>query len=125
MGSWPDVEMVVGAYLRATLNARVVTKLPSSLESAMPLVWVARGPGSDDGITDYPLMDVAAFAASRAEMWQLAENTREAMHSLAGRAVSGALIDTVDTATGPVWLDYENDAVNRAVATYRLALRRS
>jgi hypothetical protein len=126
MARWPDVEFIVGAYLRASLTGtRVVTKLPANLEASLPLVWVARGPGSDDGFTDSPLMDVAAFAASRAEMWSLAEDAREAMHALAGRAVNGALVDTVDTAVGPVWLDYENDAVNRAVASYRLALRRS
>ena len=123
---WPDIELVVGTWLRASLpTARVVTKLPATLETAMPLVWVARGPGSDDGITDSPLVDVAAFAATRAGMWQLAEDARQAMHELAGKVVAGDLVDTVDTAVGPVWLDYENDAVNRAVASYRLALRRS
>ena len=121
---WPDIELVVGAYLRSTLTARVVTKLPATLETAMPLLWVARGPGSDDGFTDSPLVDVAAFAATRAGMWDLAEDAREAMHALAGRSVGGALIDTVSTAVAPVWLDYENDAVNRAVASYRLALRK-
>lgn len=120
---WPDVELVVGTGLRGTIAGRVVTVLPTKLESLLPVTRVTRGPGPDDGITDAPLVDVETFAATRGAMWELAEDTRQAMLALAGRAAAGALVDTVATVTGPTWVDYENPAVQRAVATYRLQLR--
>lgn len=120
---WPDLELVAYTYLSSVLAARVVTVLPSNLETELPVVRVARGPGSDDGITDSPLLDVEAFAATRGQMWDLAEQARQAIHALAGTATGGALVDSVSTATGPTWVSYENPAVQRAVASYRMALR--
>lgn len=123
--SWPDVEKVATTYLRGLIAGRVVTRLPSDLEAVLPVTRVTRGPGSDDGITDGPLLDVESFAADRGAMWTLAEETRQALHALAGQAVDGVLVDSVTTATGPVRVDYENPAVERAVASYRLALRQA
>jgi hypothetical protein len=120
---WPDVEATVRGYLAGVLAGRVVTVLPSQLEASLPVTRVTRGPGSDDGVTDGPLLDVETFAATRGAMWDLAEETRQALHKLAGKAHGGVLVDTVTTAVGPVYVDYGNPAVQRAVASYRLALR--
>lgn len=120
---WPDVEALAVAYLRTALGVRVSTKLPGNLEAAMPMVRVTRGPGSDDGLTDSPLLDVEVFASNPGQMWQYAEQARQAMHALAGQAVDGVLVDTVDTAAAPTRVDYENPAVERAVASYRMGLR--
>lgn len=124
MTGWPDVELLVRSYLAGILPGRVVTRLPGNLEEVVPVTRIMRGPGGDDGVTDEPMLDVETFAGDRAGMWTLAEQTRQALHGLAGAAVDGALIDTVTTATGPVWVDYENPAVERAVASYRIGLRR-
>lgn len=121
---WPDLEMTVGSGLRGVIPGRVVTRLPANLESVLPVTRVTRGPGSDDGVTDAPLVDVETFAGDRVTMWQVAEQTRQALHALAGTVVNGVLIDAVSTATGPVPVDYENPAVERAVASYRVELRR-
>lgn len=125
IGRWADVEKVVTGHLRAVTGVRVVTRLPADLTGAMPLHRVTRGPGGDDDVTDAPLVDVETFAADRAGMWTAAEDAREAMHSLSGAASGGALVDTVTTAGGPQWVDYENPAVQRAVASYRLTQRRT
>lgn len=121
---WPDLELIAREWLAGVLPGRVVTVLPAAFEQSLPVTRIARGPGSDDGITDAPLLDVESFAADRAAMWALAEQTRQALHDLAGKAVNGALVDTVTTASGPVHVDYGNPAVERAVASYRVALRR-
>lgn len=120
---WPDVERLAVMYLSAALGVRVLTKLPAAFEGSMPLVRVIRGPGGDDGFTDAPLLDVETFAGTQPAAATLAEDARQAIHALAGKAVNGALVDTVSTASGPVRLDYGNPAVERYVASYRLELR--
>jgi hypothetical protein len=112
------------AGLTGTIPGRVVTRLPSRFEENLPVTRLARGPGSDDGVTDTPLLDVETFGANELEMWELAEATRQRLHQLAGTTIGGVLIDSVETATGPVEVDYGNPAVFRAVASYRVALRR-
>src|SRR5699024_1548307 len=77
---WPDVEKLVIAHLNAALSVRVATNLPANVESLPGFVRVSRGPGSDDGITDEPLVDVEAFAPSRGAAADLAEGARQAMH---------------------------------------------
>jgi hypothetical protein len=122
---WPDVEATVRGYLATTVTGRVVTILPAQLETALPVTRILRGPGVDDGITDSPLLDVETFAGSRGDMWALAEETRQALHELAGKAYGGVLVDSVTTASGPSFVDYGNPRVHRAVASYRLALRQT
>ncbi len=122
--AWPDLELIAVAYLSTELPlVRVVTVLPGNLEAELPVIRVTRGPGGDDGFTDQPLLDCETFTADRASMWALAEDARQALHALAGQAVDGFLVDTVNTATGPTYVDYGNVAVSRAVASYRVELR--
>lgn len=124
---WPNVVKMAVVYLKPALGGvRVVTRLPSSLEPVLPLVRVRRGPGSDDGITDSPLLDVEGFTAVADEdaMWDLAEDIRQAVHDMAGMDVGGFLVDSVETSVGPTDLDYGNPAVARTVASYRLHLRK-
>lgn len=125
MARFADVEALAYSYLSAALDARVTTDIPSNLEQVVPLVRVVRGPGTDDGFTDSPLLDVECFTAAgdRAGLWELSEQVRDALRSLAGNSVNGQLVDTVTTAAGPTRLDYGNPAVQRTVASYRLALR--
>ena len=119
------IEAIVRAHLVAETGHGAGTSTPPDLEQRTdPFHRVSRAGGADDGITDAPLVDVETFAPSRHAAAQAAEEARAAMHALKANAVVGTLVDTVDTATGPVWLDYANPAVHRYVATYRLTLRR-
>jgi len=122
---WADVEVVVTTHLREATGARAGSKLPGDLTGSLPVLRVTRGPGTDDGVTDSPLVDVEAFGADLDAAWALAEDAREAMHALRGRAIDGHLIDTVTTAVTPVRVDYGNPAVERVVASYRLAQRKT
>lgn len=124
MARWPDVQALAYAYLSTALAVRVATKVPGDVETLPGFVRVARGPGSDDGVTDSPLLDVEAFAPTESEAWDLAELAREAMHNLTGSAVNGVLVDSVSTSTAPARVDYGNPAVERFVASYRLHLRK-
>jgi hypothetical protein len=123
MARWPDIHPLAVTYLGARLAVRVATKVPTDVDTLPGFVRVTRGPGSDDGITDAPLLDVEAFAPSERAAWDLAERAREAMHDLAGAAVNGVLVDTVSTATAPVRVDYSPN-VERFVASYRMNLRK-
>ena len=121
---FPLVESVVIAHLEAALSVAAGTSTPSNLEKALPFLRVTAGPGSDDGTTDSPLVDVEAFAATRHAAATLAEDARQAMLALSARNAGGALVDSVTTASRPSWVDYKNPAIQRYVAAYRLALRR-
>lgn len=120
------MQAVTVAWLRAELGlalGEVATRVPGDVETRAHHVRVARGPGSDDEVTDSPLLDVECFAPSDGAAWALAEDARQAMHALAGRVVGSALVDSVTTATSPVRVEY-GPHVERYVASYRLGLRK-
>jgi hypothetical protein len=137
MARWPDIHPLTVAHLRAALgmpegsvstkvhggDANEVGSMEWFVTNHGGFVRVVRGPGTDDGVTDAPLLDVEAFAPSEKAAWDLAERAREAMHDLAGAAVNGVLVDTVSTATAPVRVDYSPN-VERFVASYRMNLRK-
>ena len=123
MASWPDVEALAVSYLRSALGVRVSTNVPADVETLPGFVRVARGPGGDDGITDAPLLDTEAFAPTQGAAADLAEDIRQAVHALSGRAVNGLLVDSTSTVTGPVRVAYA-PKVERYVASYRLNLRK-
>ncbi|MER7696165.1 hypothetical protein [Streptomyces sp. NPDC096095] len=126
VGLWADVELLVMTGLRPLLpGVRVVDELPDRLETRVPLVSVLVVGGGDDEITDTATVDVAAFAATRAAAWALAEQTRRAMHALAATHNAGqkVVIDDVSTQERPAVVPYGNPAVRRAVATYAVSTR--
>ncbi|MFG3140760.1 hypothetical protein ACGFZA_31715 [Streptomyces sp. NPDC048211] len=123
---WADIELAVMSGIGPLLpGVRVTDELPDKLEAHVPLVWVQVAGGGDDQVTDTATVDVQAFGATRAATWDLAEQTRKAMHALAATHVPGqaAVIDDVTTAERPVLIPYGNPAVRRAVATYAVSTR--
>lgn len=119
---WPDIERAYVAILRDALGVRVATNVPDAVETITNgFIRVARGPGSDDGITDQPLLDIEAFHPDRGDAAVLAERARQAMLASPNRA--GVLIDSATTASSPSRVFY-GPHVERYVASYRLALRR-
>lgn len=123
--SWPILEALAVTWLSERLGVGVSTDLPASIETRHPdgFIRVARGPGSDDGISDEPLLDVEAFHPNRVNAARLAEDARAAVHAMKARLVDGHLIDTAETASGPSWV-YYGPNVERYVASYRLSYRR-
>lgn len=123
--SWPSIEKALVVYLAAETGAPTATKTPENLETLPKFIRVTRGPGTDDLITDAPLIDIEAFATKYGAAGDLAEQIREAMHRLSGGKAGTVLIDRVRTASSPMWLDYRNSATNRFVASYRIEYRQT
>lgn len=124
--SWPHLEkLAVAALSNADTGVKAATKTPDDLaaKAVKGFYRVTRGPGSDDGVTDSPLLDVESFGTTETSAWELAENARQTVLKLRGRAVNGVLVDTVSTASGPVLVDWGNPGIYRYVASYRFAFR--
>ncbi|MFJ8883606.1 hypothetical protein ACIRJR_09350 [Streptomyces sp. NPDC102402] len=123
---WADIELAVMTGIRPHLpGVKVADELPDKLETRLPLVWVQVAGGGDDRVTDTATVDVHSFAATRAATWDLAEQTRKAMHALAATHNPGqkAVIDDVTTQQRPALVPYGNPALRRAVATYTVSMR--
>lgn len=130
MARWPDVRPVVVAHLTTALGlpqGRVATKVRPDVDTLDKFVRIARGPGSDDEVTDSFLLDAETFTLATAPdaAWPLAEDVRQAMHGLAGRVINGVKIDSVSTAASPTEVDYGNPKTVRFVASYRIGLRKA
>ncbi|WP_263170683.1 hypothetical protein [Streptomyces sp. SCSIO ZS0520] len=118
------MELAVIKGVRQNLGGpRVTDEVPSTVEMLVPVVVVQVAGGADNHISDTVTVDVAAFAADRAAMWQLAEHARAAVHALAATVAGGVVVDTVDTVQRPVEVPYGNPGVRRAIATYTLTTR--
>ena len=120
---WPDVEKALIAHLAAALGVRASVSTPADLDQLPGFVRITRGPGTDDGLTDAPAVDVEAFAPTRAAARDLAERARAAMHALAGRRAGAVLFDSVRTSVAPSWVDWGNPKVHRYVAVYAVEFR--
>jgi hypothetical protein len=123
--SWASITKALVAGLRADLEVQCGTKVPDNVETLLKFVRVARGPGTDDLITDAPLIDVECFSSDYATAEALSEDVRQWFHRLAGRRVNGVLVDKVRTSVSPQWVDYRNPGTNRFVASYRPEYRQS
>ena len=126
MSRWEDIEKTLVAGLRAGFpGVQCGTKVPDSVETLAKFVRISRGPGTDDLITDAPLIDVECFSNVYGTAATLAEDVRQWFHSLNGRKVGGVQVDRVRTAAAPSWVDYRNPGTNRFVASYALEFRQT
>jgi len=124
MSRWPDIEKALVAHVRAETGGKQTgTLIPGNVETLPAFIRLARGPGSDDLVTDAPSVDVETFAPKYGDAASLAEDVRQIFHALIGRRVGPVLIDRVRTILSPSWVDYRNPATNRFVASYRIEFR--
>lgn len=121
--SWPSVAKALVAGIRTDLAVQCGTKIPGNVETLQKFVRISRGPGTDDLVTDSPLVDVECFSTDYGTAEALAEDVRQWFHALNGRKVGDVLVDRLRTSTSPEWVDYRNPATNRFVASYRLEYR--
>lgn len=124
MGRWPSVEKALIAAHREETGIQTGTKIPANIEELTKFVRMTRGPGSDDMITDAPVIDVECFSNDYGTADTLAEDVRQWFHALNGRQVGLVLVDRVRTNVAPAWVDYRNPGTNRFVASYRLEQRK-
>jgi hypothetical protein len=121
---WPDIEALLIRALSGVGGAhRVATNLPADLSGNLPLIQVTRVGGADDHLSDYPVVDLDCFAATRYAAGQLAATVREAVLGLRHTDVGGLLVDAVDTTAGPIWVDYADATVQRYVLTVEITIR--
>lgn len=125
MSRWENIEKALTAGLRTDLGAQAGTKVPENVELIEKFVRIARGPGTDDMITDAPVVDVECFSDVYGTAADLSEDVRQWFHALNGRNLGPVLVDRVRTAAAPAWVDYRNPGTNRFVASYRLEFRQS
>lgn len=123
--SWPDIEKALTKAHRTDTGVQTGTKVPDNVETLQEFVRMARGPGTDDMITDSPTVDVECFSNDYGTAAALAEAVRQWFHALVGRKVNGVLVDKVRTAVAPNWVDYRNPDTNRFVASYALEFRQT
>jgi hypothetical protein len=119
---FPDVEVAVLDLLAATFpNNGTVT--PADFTDVLPFVRVNRYGGTDDRITDAASVAVDVFSDHRSGARDGAEQVRQLL--LAGpHAVDGAVLDRVTTVSAPVEASWDNPAIRRWTATYRVTARR-
>lgn len=124
MSRWPDIEKALVDHIRAaTGGKRTGALIPGDVETLPEFIRIARGPGTDDDVTDAPTVDVESFCPDRGDAAELAEDVRQIFKALPGRRIGPVLIDRVRTTMSPSWVDYRNPATNRFVASYRIEFR--
>lgn len=129
---------VVRTYLAGEFpDIRVLTETPHDLARELPVIRVRRIGGQDTVLTlDVANIDVDAYAIGEAAATALAEQVRTSLRLNAeGQTIAGveetqltpaeppALIAQVDTISAPKWVPYDNTALRRISATYRIAIR--
>ncbi len=119
-----DQERLVVRHAKAfDSTLRVVTDLPTPLESGLPLIQVIAAAGTADGqVTAYPRVDLYCFAATRSAVWSLTARSVELMRSLAAAEVDGQGIDAVNVMMRPYFLAW-SPTVPRTIGTYEIQLR--
>ncbi|MBI0293290.1 hypothetical protein JBE04_01945 [Streptomyces sp. PRKS01-29] len=119
---WPDVEVELIAWLGNQLGTRFAAELPANLLDVLPLGQVQRVGGSDDSFRlDRALVDLDAYAATRAGASLLAREARDVLVTrLPGTKTTAAVFGRVSTVSAPSWRPYENTGLRRCGATYEI-----
>lgn len=126
LAAFADAEAVVLEILDAV--APTVTATPAEFEP--PMVLVQRSGGEDDGITDYPSVEVTCFGETRQDAWRMAEQCRQMILAAACTAVEvdgfplGVLVDVTSTVTPAQQLPDPRRDLRVVTASYRLGMRR-
>lgn len=122
---WPDLEAALIKAAKAHfVGVGASTATPAALEG-LRFLRIQVVAGRDDSITDTALVDIEAFAPTRAEARQLAEDVRAWMHAAPGHLLGDALIDTVSTSVRPRWRSYGNPKIHRFVGSYWVSTRQA
>lgn len=121
---YADVEALLVVYLAGVPGVTGTSvDLPANVLTRLPFIQINRVGGSDDYITDSATVDVDTFHSTRAEASALARVVHAYMMRLRHTAVNGVLVDSVETVTGPQWISYEDENLQRYVATYQIDSR--
>lgn len=123
---FPDVAKAL-VFLLAPLaggDGHAGTEVPADLQDRLDFVRVGRIGGPDNGLTDFPIVDVDFFGATRDSAVAGAEAVRDLLTG-SYHFVNGVLIDTASTPVGPRELPWLGMGVRRFTGTYHLETRRT
>ena len=107
------------------LGVRFATDVPADLATAVPFVQLVRvgGPSDDnDRRFEQATVSVDSFAVDRVSATALAYRVDSWLRSLPNTGTPDAVITKVQTLTGPSWRPWEDVAVRRIGASYRIHL---
>ncbi|MGH3439975.1 MAG: hypothetical protein ACRDRN_26470 [Sciscionella sp.] len=119
---YADVEALLVTYIGGITGiAGASVELPNM--PSLPFALITRIGGGDDYITDSPQVDIDIFNTTRATALATARIVHAQMMELRHTAVNGVLVDHVETITGPMWVNYQDETLQRYVASYRVDSR--
>lgn len=122
MAKFPDAEAVVCDLLEQVAPAATV--LDEGWDDVLPVIQVNRVGGSRDQITDVARIQVAVWAASRAEVRLLADEIDELILSAGNTRVNGVLIDWTEQSVAGQQVPDKDPDDRRIISTYQFAFRR-
>lgn len=120
-----DIEALLVAWLQESIeDVTASTETPADLDDNLPWLLVRRTGGPYDGFRlDQPQVDIAVFAATGPDASALAAQVQVLLHQQLARTKTGtAVVSKVDTISGPHWVPYDNPAMRRYEASYRLTV---
>jgi hypothetical protein len=119
-----DVESLLVAY-SATVTGITASsvELPNDVQAHLRFVLVTRLGGSSDYITEHALVDFDVFGVSRAAASDAARALQNALMHLRHTAPGGVLIDDVTITSSPIWVNYQDENVQRYVLSIEIESR--
>lgn len=117
---FPDIEVLLVAYLEAKTGARLVTELPADLDQILPVIRVVCADGDDDGFRlDRSIVDVDVFAADRPAASALSTDTRGLLvDDLRADPQPTGVVTGVRTVAKPHWVPDPNPNLRHYAASY-------
>lgn len=122
--AYPDIEVLLVAYLSAETSKRVVTELPDGLDSILPVIQVARAPSPAGYRLDRPLVDVSVWGAKtqRAAVSALSQHVLDLLvDDLPGARRPTGVVTATTVEIAPHWRPDPNPNLCRYLASYRFA----
>lgn len=121
---YPDAEAVM-CDLLDTLDPAVpaVTFIDPAWDGQRQFV-VQRTGGSDDGVTDRPVLQVDALGPNRSTAWLLARQAQQLILAARDTDVNGVGIDNTDTFTGAQEIPDLDPDDRKVTLSYTLEFRR-
>lgn len=118
---FPDVETVLIALIQGSgIVAQVGADLPENLQYRMPFALVVRSGGGDDGISDFPTVDVELYTNLKTDGKRLSEHLRQRLT----RPMPGWPLDRIETVGAITELPFGGRNVRRWSNTFRATTRR-
>ncbi len=124
---WPNVEQLVVAWLKARTNLYVCTERPddlAALADSRGVVQVSRAGGAGAALEKRVDVELEAFAADRAHLWDDVVSVLErAMFDLAGDGGDHGYVDDVENLFAFAGEPHPNPSVRYATGTFSITVR--